>query len=132
MGLLLFDAFEEAAPDPEPEAEFVRAGEGRTISHVFGGAPKAFAPKDPAETDWLNFDFSASLARLSTALVSWTVFVSAGNSSLLVDLAAHSAGVVSCRWRGGRYGADYAITCRVETADGRRWDLTGTVTVLNS
>jgi hypothetical protein len=132
MGLLLFDAFEEPVV-PDPEAVFVRAGTGRTVAHAFGGVQfRDFAPKDPADVDWVNFDFSGSLAQLDDEIDAVSVHLREGDSVLLLDELAHSAGVVSCRWRGGRRNVRYGVTCRVDTVDGRRWDLTGYVVVTDN
>ncbi len=131
MGLLLFDAF-DVEDEVEPDADFVAATAGRKVSHQFGGGPRAFFPKDPAEVDWVNFDFSASLATVADDIESIAVFVSAGDSRLSLDEKAFEAGVVSCRWQGGRRGVTYGVTARIDTEDGRRWELTGSVLVTDN
>lgn len=127
MGLLLLSSGIEAEPAPEPEAEFVRARPGRTVRHGYGG--KRFAPKDPDEVDWINFDFSLSLAQVGDSIDSIDAIEldEDPDSAMTLDLFAHEDGVVSARWQGGTSGSHYVPRCRITTVAGRTWDLSGTV-----
>lgn len=129
MSLLLHLSFEEA--EAEPEAEFVRARAGRSVVHGFG-VPRDFAPKDPSEIDWINFDFSASLVAVADTIEARRVHLSAGDAALTLSAVASEGGIVSCRWAGGRRGVRYAATCRIDTEGGRRLELTGIVLCADS
>jgi hypothetical protein len=131
MGLLLFDAFEEATPTPEPEAVFVRAPVGRTVVHGYGGTPRTFAPKDPNEVDFINFDFSKTLALVGDTIdeIDSVELENSSDAALTLDLFAHENGIVSARWRSGTEGVTYTSRVRVTTVGGRTWDLSGYVLI---
>jgi hypothetical protein len=126
MGLLLFDAFEEPVA-PDPVAAFVRARTGRVICHGYGG--RRFDTKDLDEVDWINFDFSRSLAAVDDSIADIDVALDEGDDSLILDLSAHANGIVCARWNGGLASTHYTVRCRVTTNDGRTWDLSGSVFV---
>lgn len=91
---------------------------------------RPFGPKDPDEVDWINFDFSARLLSVSDTIASIVgIVIEAGDSVLTLDQFVEDAGVVSARWQAGTLGSTYTLRCRVATAGGRTWDLSGTVTI---
>ncbi len=95
---------------------------------------RSFAPKDPDEVDYFEISFADRMPPSDTIASVLTVFLASESpdNALLIDEIAASAQSVSARWQGGTAGADYYITARVTTAQGRTLDKTGHVLVIDT
>jgi hypothetical protein len=128
MGWRLLSWFWRDAPVVEPEAVFVRAATGRTVVHGYGSDVRAFATKDADEIDFVNFDFTRSLALVDDEIDTFEdVVVEEGDAALELGLFAESGGIVCARWQGGTGDTGYTLRARVHTVAGRTWDLSGYV-----
>lgn len=91
-----------------------------------------FTAKDPAETIYLTFDFSALATEVSAPDV--TIARIRGTDdptpeSVLSGSPSASGGKVVQTVTGGVVGTDYLIRCQVDTIDGQRFVLAGTLPV---
>ena len=94
---------------------------------------RAFAPKDPEEIDFWNIDFSDRMPAADSIATIVTVFVDPiPDAALLIDQFAFSGKVVSGRWQAGTSQAEYTITARVTTTQGRALDKSGRVFVTDT
>lgn len=92
----------------------------------------SFDDKDPEEEDFFNIDFSDRLPPSDSIASIVTVFLAAGDASMLIDQFAFSGKVVSGRWRGGRLGTRYLVTARITSVQGRKQDKSGWVLVADT
>lgn len=92
----------------------------------------AFAPKDPAETVWLTFDFSALTESVSSPEVTATRHAGTADespSSILTGSPTIDGAKVLHKVTAGTAGTDYALRCAVDAPDGSHYVLAGVLPV---
>jgi len=96
-------------------------------------APAAFAAKDPAETVWLAFDFSALAGSLALFGPVVTVAEPSGTdtnpAALLAGAPTLQGTTVLQRVQGGQAPLNYRLRAQVDATDGSRWVLVGVLPV---
>lgn len=73
--------------------------------------------KDPGAIQQHGMDWTAWLQDGET--ITGTPEVVSDDPALLIDNISHSAGIVRWRVREGIAGTNYAVTCKIQTSDGR-------------
>lgn len=91
---------------------------------------RAMPDKDPNATLDYTFDWTAWLAAVSDAIVSYSVAIDSPPDAVLTkDSDSRSGNVITAWLSGGTVGQTYTVRCRINTTGGRIDDRSFSLTI---